>query len=408
MIDAVESSDKYDRMIDDVLGPESPPTPPPKKDIWGRAIYETVLPVAGGMAGAGAGAIAGAPLGPVGAAVGALGGAYIGGAAARAMQLGAEQAANLAFPGAFPTPPPTEVLADVSRTGMAQATGQALGMGATAGLQALKPSAIQLAAQIERATTGVPERFAANLWQRAKQVSKAMPWEASPLYQSAMKGLKGLGDYGRETLKKRLLSPDDIPKIFNDAADALEAGTITPQQALAGVQSANRLQIIAGSRTAESAEHVYNIPKYMEYEVKFKDFLEKNGYPIVKASQDYFDGLTKKAYASTMPLNKNQSANALRGFAAVAGAAGAAYDLAAGEAGRSAAKGLLLPFLVSPQAHYLAIRGATTLAPAIGTTLGIATWAGLQVAADKREYPPETDFDRIYTGLKQNKYAKMR
>lgn len=167
----------------------------------------------------------------------------------------------------------------------------------------------------------------------------------------------------------------EISKKFNNAYAKAKAGRLDDQEALTGLQASNYLQrSLAAKPTESAARNFSNV--LVEGENAFRSHLTDSGIDIGPIGQGYFNALTKKAFSSGFPLNKNGSPNALRSFSAVAASLDAAASAAAGK--EWTVPRLMAAGFVSPYANYLGIQAAARMAPLVPPTLNAGARAAAQ------------------------------
>ncbi len=245
--------------------------------------------------------------------------------------------------------------------------------------------------------TGTPEKFAKNLLNRPAEVAASNPEAASDAYQAGLPGLQSL----RDQIQAKVMASKnpqafigeaqyekEISKAFNNSYAKMKAGKLSPQDALNGVQASNYIQQNLLAKPGTKAVRKFNQNVLIEGEEAFKDFLEQQGFPIRQSSQQYFDAMTKDAFSSALPLNKNMSPNALRGFSAL-GAGVAGFGKMTDNQNMEMAGGgmMLAPLAVSPLAHYFAVQAASKMAPYLGTGADAASRAALQSYMDQPRNP---------------------
>ena len=310
------------------------------------------LPIAGG--------IIGSVAGPLGAGVGA--------AAGRALQYAVSQGISQVRPDMAQERTPGEVIGDVAKTGAINAVIPAgLGLVGKAA-SSIKGSVIKAGAQAIRTATGVPQSFGENalrgnlnLFGQGSRAAGEGFEElfkgsgVSGLAKSTKQALSFAGREGKEAVKTRLSSAD-YEAIADTAAQRLQDGTISVQEAIWGSQSLAKLKELAKFGNPEqSINRAINI----QQKEALDSFIEKNIEGYAQARQGFFNAKTNEAFRSVFPLNKNQTSNALRGFGA-----GAA----------SIATGSPIPVLAtSPAAVGLGIQVAGTVGRAGAATLRAAT-----------------------------------
>lgn len=372
----------------------------------GNFVAQNALPLAGQITVGAAGMALGAPLGPVGMALGALGGGYIGGAAGRAVTDASNAAVNLFAPGTNPEKTPEQIYQGVNRAGQAGAIGemggrifnQGLGPGPNLSLVGRAADALPpVAGQYLRAMTGTPEKYGENLVRNPSPVAAANPESAGVEYGADMGGLPGLGSviqqrFGRGAPPTPGALDEFVREVYGKASDKLASQSLTAAEALQGRQAAVYLRDQLSSTAAGKAAVKYGGPILADGQRAFDQFLESSGVPIARASRNYFNAMTQDAFSSIFPLNRNMSANALRGTLAVGGALKGGYELTKPNPDYArAGEYLSAPFLFSPYANYLAVQGASALAPYMGALGNVAGRGAVQAyseSAPRNPAPP--------------------
>ena len=339
-------------------------------------VLNAAVPVAGGRLGAAAGGLVGGP-------PGAIAGAALGGAGARGWQKVGEYASGAKNP---LDDTAGKNAWDIGSAGLAQAAGEGLAQGALK----LAPAAQKLGAQLLKAGPAIPEKYGAAALRNPKAVFGAVsPDEAGVAYDAfeAKTGLKGLRQQEWEAGGSN--GAKDLEGLVLKAGRKVELGeTVSPQELYTASQAANRLRQMAkfGEPAAKDLAGSANVLKGKQL---VEDALQDVHPEYQALRQANFNAQAKQAFSSVLPLNKNQSPNALRTVLAGREAMMAAAGALAGqkEGGHPVIGAMLGPALISPLAAGLAIRGASALAPVAVPAVSAATRLGVQGVADQIPMP---------------------
>ena len=323
--------------------------------------------MAGAAMGAARGAAMGAPAGPAGAFIGGVAGAGLGGFGGKGVDILADKLAGRGGPGAG------EAAAQMGEAGTEQMLAQAMGPVFSKGAQLVGRGAkamIGTGAQVMRAAAGVPEKYgAAALANPAALANAPTPEAASSAYKAfeMETGLRGLGAQIVE--RGESFSPKELERMVIATAKRVFGGEKVPAQDLySASQAASKLKQFAkyGEPQAKSLVEAGIVDQSKSMVEKA---LEKEVPGYAGLRQNYFDSKMGEQFDSLLPLNKNQSPNALRAWSSGATAAAGAM---AGHPGMLA----LLP-AISPKFYGTAIKAgyrvgqvASAAAPAIKRIAG--------------------------------------
>lgn len=294
------------------------------------------------MTGAGVGAAVMAPVLPP---FGAVAGAALGAAGAEGYRRAFAQSTGREQPQG-----PLQTAQGLLRTGVSYGAGEAVAGGLGAGYRAFKGALSPVAAQATTAMTAVPLKYSKAAYaDPAILGGKQTIAEAGAAYGAIPEkaGLIGGREAAQLQTGKRFVNAGDSEKAIETALDALEAGRLDAQTALVGVQQTNRLLQLAKYGNPEQR---VNQSVLMDAKTRLETHLESQLPGFKQASRDYFAANAREQFAQPIPLNRNQSPNALRGL----GMLGMAWQgLTHLDPGLLAAA-----TLGSPWVHGTALRGA--------------------------------------------------
>ena len=263
-------------------------------------------------------------------------------------------------------------MGEVVKTGLSYGAGELVGQGAF-GLGAKWLNAAKApASKMTTALTGVPPRYSKAVYEDPGILSRAKPMEeAKDAYGQATGGMDGLRSPGafQGATGKRYAQGGDLLKLASDTMDVHAAGTLTEQQALLGRQAIRQALYTQEGKVAQN--------QLLADLDALDAFLETARPGFKQASRDYFEANAANQFAQPVPLNKNQSPNALRGT----GMAAAMWR------GVTTADPSMMfaATLGSPWAHGLALRAAYASARAANATRpAIAAGTGTGIDRQRR------------------------
>lgn len=308
--------------------------------------------IAGGMAGAAAAAPYGIPFGPAGVALAGAGGAVLGGASMEAARNAIAQ--GLAAMKGNRLSTPSEVIGNVSQSGLEQGvghlTGEALAPGIKAVASKLLPHYAKTGSQVVRAATGVPEIEAEAALRDPSILSRAFPMkEAGKIYREGV-GEAGEGtlDASRSIFGKTYPGPESVVNTFDELRGSL--GAAEPNELL-GMRQTMMDTLADTPRTSPKLRKLIG-----ERIGILDDMLESRLPDWTGAKKAWREAKIGEEFGSWLPLNKNLSPNVLRTTAAIAAAAKSASE-------GSLWGSLALPF-VSPKVWGLGIRATGAISGA--------------------------------------------
>lgn len=389
MIDAVAGGrDKYDDLIDSAMkdAPSSFGTPPANQnyEVAGRSQPAQGAPTFAPQyadqgegvnmtramltneptQGFTEGVLRGAPA-AIGGAVGALAtgiptygagsiaGAGLGGAGGEGLrQMGVQGYAaatgrQMASPG--------QVAGRMAIEGGANALGQGVGMGVSAAATAMRPTINKLGAQVIRVGSGVSEKYGLPAMQNPSRLLDAPTKDsASAGYQAFERytGLTGLKDAIRN--KGRFPSEGELEKsLFEVAARARNRVASSPQELYHASQAASSLKQmgkLGNPRYAALASEISDAKNVVD------DALESALPEYKNVRGDWASAKMSEQFNSWLPLNQNQSPNALRSV--LAGREAIAGTVAAAGIGTGNPAAMLALPAISPKFYGTALKGA--------------------------------------------------
>ena len=281
-----------------------------------------------------------------GEAVAGPAGAGAGAGAGTAIQEAARYAAGKM---GYQTPPTTPYQAgkNIAKSAAINAATAGLGPLAARARQIMAPGAIKAGAQVMRAGSGLPQKYGEAMLGNMERFATAQsPEIVSESYKAFERytGLKGLGEMVK--IKGRFPGERELEDMLFETALKAKNGVATPQELYFASQSASNLKMMGkmGNPRYATLESAINGAK------KSVDEALEVALPEYKnLRSDYMFSKAAEQASSILPLNANQTPNALRAW----GAGGAA--LAGTLAGQPlAALGLAA---VSPLTYGTAIKG---------------------------------------------------
>jgi hypothetical protein len=169
--------------------------------------------------------------------------------------------------------------------------------------------------------------------------------EAGAAYEKALEplGIKGLDVSLKEATGKTLPTAGDFARIVEDAAKALDDGTLTPQQALWARQAVQKIQQQAKLGRDEYAGVARQLD---DLQGVFDDYLGGMLPEFAAARKTYATAKAASAFDNWLPRNKDGTPDVARSWGTT----------------------LMAPYawpVVSPKAQRFLVEGADTMAPAM-------------------------------------------
>jgi hypothetical protein len=273
----------------------------------GGFVGRNALPIVGSGIGAAGGTVLGVGVGSVpGAGIGAAAGESTRQALVSAVNPGervrqsaGQRAADVAAPVAI-----SGALGSGGQKGV-----EVIGQGIRAAAQTLGPSAISLMSK-------VPVKDSTRLVQ-GKLRNAPTVREAGKAYEEAIKplGLKSLDASLKEATGKNVVTGADFVKVADTAIEALNNGTLTPQQALWGRQAIVKMreaskygrdEYLGAAKTLDAAQDALD------------DFLVAQLPDLAAARGQYALAKSAEKFSNWLPVNKDGTPNVARAWATTA------------------------------------------------------------------------------------------